>query len=160
MKDGTILLFKPEGKPNLLQRIIQDVTKSEYTHAAIYCEGCIYEADWPKVKVHVTPPQEPDLLLEPETPLSDIEKKRMWNYLENAYAEEWEYNIPKLVILWIVYPLRKLFSWLKWMPFDKWIYGEICSGLVQEAWRATHRMDPENWTAPGDFILWEGFQAR
>ena len=150
-KDGTILLYKPQGKPNLVQKLIQKITQSPWTHAALYIDGHTWDADWPEVQV-LKGLEKADLYLEPIDPLNPQEYRRMLNYVESAYGERWQYNAPKLFVLALVYPLRKFFSWLGWVPFDKWIYGEVCSGFVAEAWRSTLRMDAEGWEAPGDLF--------
>lgn len=154
-----MFLYEPRGKPNLAQKLIQLITDSPYTHAAIYFDGWMYEEDVDGVGAKKSP-GDYSVMLEPVESLDGSERRRMAAYLDLAYALRWQYNIRKLVLLAVVYPLRQLFSQLGWTPFDSWIYGEVCSGFAAEAWRATLRFDTEGWYAPGDLMNLDGFTVK
>lgn len=155
MKNGTILLFRMPEKPTLVQKAIAYFTGKPWTHAAIFHDGYVYEAllkgvtrtFYPEWAIHNKPEERWD-------PVSSQERRRMQVYLETGVNLQWKYNVLKLLVLAIVYPTRWVWKRIGWVPFDWWVFGEICSGLVDKAWLAEGvdiiRKQRAGYTAPGD----------
>jgi len=63
-------------------------------------------------------------------------------------------NMPLLLSMWFVYPLRWLWKILKWSPFQNRVFGYICSSFVDACLKAggvdllPNRT--EYYTTPGD----------
>jgi len=162
MKSGTIFLFRVPPKPNLVQRAIEYFTGKPWVHAAINCDGFVYEATWPAIiRTPLDKWLEHNHPTEAWEPIVERPCERMRIYLETAVNLEWKYNWLKILALMLVYPTRWFWRKIGWVPFDSWIFGEICSVLVDEAWYA-EGVDllpgqRQGYTAPGDLRRRPGF---
>lgn len=139
MNNGTHFAFKkpPAGKATLLQELIAFFALG-WVHSAILHSGFVYEA---LGKGFARTPLEewlrrnhPDETWEPE---EEGERPRMLVYLESATRGpgHW-YGFVKLVAMALLYPTKRFWRWIGWVPFDAWIFGEVCSVRVAEAWAA------------------------
>jgi len=162
MKNGTVLLFGFHKGDNLIFNIvgksIMFFTGFPYTHTAIYLDGKTYDYSvWKEGKkwktgVRVTEGvMRADEYYEPTFDLTKEESFAMVRY--SIMLKQYPYNFFKLLSLAIVYPLRKIFKLLKWVPFDNVIFGDVCSVLPDEAYKFTgYDIFPdgrEGYTVPG-----------
>ena len=138
MRDGTIILYKfhDTGKftiNNIVGRCIPYFTQGEYSHASIYFEGLTYEM---VSKGCVTSPgvKRGTAYYDLGRDLGEVEHLGMKTYLNYINFAKWKYNFLKLVTLAVVYNTRWIWKKLNWVPFDNAIFGEICSGIVDEAY--------------------------
>lgn len=140
MKEGTIVLIGNRdwggtGISGFLTRLITNcivgVTSSDKIHIKRYLKGYWYESCYPEgarktTETFIT--DEYNLVREPVRDFTEIEILQMIAYGERAITQKWKYNLPKLIALAIILPLKKFFNWLGWIPFsnDK-RYGTVCS---------------------------------
>jgi hypothetical protein len=143
MKDGTILLYKYKKGDNLLFNIagkgIVFFTGYPYTHIALYVNGKTYDyAVWKEGKKLKNGVRVTDGLLradeyyEPTFNLTKEDSYAMAKYC--GLLGQYPYSFLKLFSLAIVYPFRKIFKLLKWVPFDNIMFGDVCSVLPDEAY--------------------------
>jgi len=167
MVDGTILLFKRENKKfDLVGRAIEFFTGSPYTHVALFLNGCTYDATvwtpqgkwWPHSGVRKTVGTLPgySTLLQPKVPIKHDEMIAMVAVAEDEIKNHVPYNVLKLLVLAIVYPTRKFWTWINWVPFQAEFFGEVCSEFVDEEYSTAGRdLFPgrtEEDTVPGDYM--------
>ena len=174
MKNGTILLYKYEKIKGLLYIVSKSITfftGMPYVHVAIYLDEKTYDYTVWKNKetnkwnsgVRIN-----DGLLkaheyyEPKINLTSEEVFAMQKYCE--YLEQYKYNIFKLLSLAFVYPFRKIFKALNWVPFDNVIFGDVCSVLPDEAYFFVgHNLFPNEhtgYTVPGMYKKCDFFERK
>jgi|WetSurMetagenome_2_1015567.scaffolds.fasta_scaffold125165_1 hypothetical protein len=167
MVDGSILLFKRESsKFDLVGRAIEFFTGSPYTHTAIFLNGCTYDATvwtpegkwWPRsgIRKTVGTLSGYSTVMVPKVPITHDEMVAMTAVADEAIKNRIPYNIFKLLVLAIVYPTRKFWTWIKWVPFQEISYGEVCSEFVDDEYGSCGRdLFPDRSdeaTVPGDFL--------
>jgi len=167
MKDGTILLYKfRRGKNilyNIVGKLIQYFTASDYIHTAIYLGGKTYEETvWKENKkwksgIKITEGLNgADTYMEPVYTLSRCDVFAMITILKNFYETK-RYNYMKLITLSLVYPLRWFFKWINWIPFNSYLFGEVCSVMPDELNKDLgydlFPSEREGYTVPGNFIF-------
>ena len=147
MKNGTIFLwpYEKSDKPfwNFVGKAISFFSGYPYTHDAILVDGNVYEysvwtqdGKW-KTGLRVTPIEEFEKvrygyeIWKPTFTLTKKESSMMVYYAETFLAPH-RYNVLKLLSLAVVYPLRGIFKKLKWVPFDSFLFGDVCSMVPDE----------------------------
>lgn len=168
-RNGTILLQKPnwELKKNITDSVIktiQFITNSRYHHCVLYLNGYYWESTvWHNEDgkfMHGTKKSKDipyyDTALEPIEALTQKEIKDLEKYLEGELSDGSPYNFLKLFILMFVYPARWFWKLIRWVPFSKDIFGEVCSTFIDEAYHVIGRDilpdDFHGYTAPVDFL--------
>jgi len=165
MKDGTILIWKYRKVNNwcrdLIPRLIVYFTKKPYVHAAIYFDEKTYESAASGIR-STSGLKQVNEYWEPIISLTITERNSMQAYLLFTTNRKWKYNFFKLIILSIVYPTRWFWNKIGWVPFDKDLFGEVCSVYVDEAWLFAGRdilpNEHEGYTSPGDLVELSGFK--
>lgn len=166
MRNGTICLIRNRDwgndLENLVTGIIVDTTDSEFIHVEEYLNGKWYEFTFPEgANTHVK-----DLVAEStkynhkfREPIRELTEKEVG--LKLAYWHEQlkhkrSYNIIKLILLYIIYPTRRFWNWLGWVPFSntKW-FGAVCSVGIEESNLAasidTTPGESHEYRSPGNF---------
>lgn len=167
MKNGTLFLFKVSEDPKkrtLVQKLILYFA-GEWVHVAIGCFEHVYEETWPKAMrtpVHSYLAQvKPDEIWEP---IEEFEGRRMQIYLETSVNLEWPYNVFKFAAMAVVYGTRWFWKKIKWVPFDRWIFGEICSAFADEALFAEGfdaiPGELQGYSTPGDLRKLPGYRLK
>lgn len=158
---------------DFVARSIVYFTGYPYTHVGLFLNGKLYDSTlWEEdgklvsgVRVTVGWPEEkPDFCMVPvhmePTQLTLESIQRVLNLYVN-YARP--YNFLKLVALALVWPTRWVWRKLGWVPFDHEIYGEVCSGFVDEVIRRAgwdlFPNEHEGYTVPGQFIRIRGWSS-
>lgn len=167
MKNGTIILWDKrkmnKGFRLFVSKMICWVTKAEVTHSAIWLNGMVYEQE--KIargkdgliitREGYTSIVKSEYRLEYVRELKDHEVMKMEKYIRDTYSK-YGYNFLKLLSLALVAPLKGLFRKLKWVPFDKPWFGEVCSVMPDEAYKSIGidllPGEHEGYTAPGDYL--------
>ncbi len=157
MNDILVLLWiYKRHKGDLLERLICYFTKSKIVHAGLSLDGHTY--DMIAGGLRVSPKKlNADIVLAPKVPLTEAQRVGMWKYIVELRAEEPSYNVPKLVVLGMIYAVRYLCDKIGWVPFSDVLYGEVCSTLVDKAFKAAgidllpDRL--EDYTSPADFLF-------
>ena len=136
-------------------RLIQFFTGSRWTHVAIEIEGFVWESAIEGAQVSEKSGYQISKV--PVRPLTDRELHDIWYYCARAVRHGWPYNFCKIVALAVVYPTRWVWRRLGWVPFDRDVYGETCSGFVDEAFKVAGidllPLEHEGYTSPGD--IWD-----
>jgi len=155
---------------DIVGKCIVYFTESPYTHVALYVNNCTYDATvwfedrWrsgvrkrnKRVRGHES--------MVPNEPLSP-EIEDCLQEVAEAYVDSGRpYNILKLLALSIVWNTRWLWKKLKWVPFNHELFGEVCSGFVDEVFRKS-RIDLfhdefEGYTIPGQFMELRGWHKE
>ena len=160
LRDGTILLYRA-GK-GLIGKAITYFTGMPYAHVA----GCLGEHTlestiwwseiWWKSGIRITlGTQQADEYWQPVKELTPNQVTAMWRYFINSINKRRPYNVAKFLVLALVYPTRRFWQKIGWVPFSADFHGDVCSVVWDEAYRAAgidlfpHRS--EEYTAPGDF---------
>jgi hypothetical protein len=164
MNNGAIFLWEHDKKKfNLADRAITFFTGSPYVHVAVYLDGYTYDSGivWKPFYSGIRKWQSyptGNLLIKtllPKIPLATLEMVKMKMFAENSIKRHFPYNILKLLVLAIVYPTRKFWTWINWVPFQADFFGEVCSEFIDEVYTAGGRdLFPgrsEQATVPGDF---------
>ena len=160
MKNGTVILFHHDSIPHslgrLVGRLIGFFTGSDYVHAAVWFKGCTWESAFSgPCRKPGLPAAEHLLYLEPRRELGPAESRKMGSYLESKLGPGVVYNLFKLLSLILVYPTRRVWKRIGWVPFQNDFFGVICSVYVDEAFKAAGiDLLPDcyaEYTAPGDF---------
>ena len=157
MKDGTILLWVyGKHSTKLGPRLIAWWTGMPQYHALIYFEGQTYGMGGKGVVVSEGLAKA-DEYWEPIKPMTDEERERMRSFLWWTAKWEkgrWAYNFGKFAALIVVYPTRRFWNWLGWMPFQADLYGEHCATYPAYGWWAAgYTIVPDLWIdliVPGD----------
>jgi len=159
-----------------VSRAIVYFTGMEYVHVGIYYMNRLYESTvWrnsagklrtgirvtEKGDKRVTPP---DLCMVPWS--FELTKERMDRIgcvLSQYVESDRSYNILKLLVLAIVWPTRWIWKKLKWVPFNHEVFGEVCSGFVDEVMlKSQWDLFPDAWegyTVPGKFVNIPGWRV-
>ena len=164
MKDGTIGLRVVGENSKLGPRLIAWWTGMPQYHAMIYFDGKTYGMGGKGVKVSEKI-SSADEYWEPIKPMTQKERDCMaaflWWTAEYEHGR-WAYNFLKFAALIFVYPTRRFWNWLGWVPFQRDIYGEHCATYVAYAWRAAGRkLDTGVYIdliVPGDLSGLSGFE--
>jgi len=172
MKNGTILLWKykkSKGLIDFVSRLIVFFTNFPYVHVSIFLDGKTYEytvwKDGKKTKtgIRITNGlREADEYREPTFDLSAHEVFTMIKYAE--WLKPHKYSVLKLLVLSVIYPARWLFKKIKWVPFDNFIFGDVCSVLPAEMYEFIGRdifpYDPAGITVPGMWAETQYFETK
>ena len=155
-----VLLYKPKkGHEWWWAKLIHAVTGSWYYHAALWIDGYIYEEaayfnhnKWVSgVRKYKSVPNGDVFVLKPEVIIDEAEVKEWAEVLIKNRAK---YNFPLLIAMPIIYPLRWLWRILGWSPFEKAVFGYICSEFVDlcliQGGVDLLPDDEEYYTTPGD----------
>lgn len=175
MLDGTIVLIGNRdwggtGINGFLTRLITNcivgVTGSDKIHIKRYLKGYWYESCYPEgarktTEIFVT--NDLNLVREPVRPFTEIEILKMIAYGERAIAQNWKYNLPKLIALAVIIPFKKFFNWLGWIPFsDDERYGTVCSvyddQMVKSCGVDTFPGQSEEITPPANYEFTEKYR--
>lgn len=159
MKDGTVFVTKNRKSDDLfsntLGNLIEYFTGMPYVHVEVWCKGHRYGSvkGGPR-KTTTVPNRNGTVFLQPREELTEKQKEAMNEYLERMLSRP--YNVFKLVSLALVYPTRWFWNWIGWVPFEKDVFGVVCSVYVDEAYKAAG-IDllpgrSEEYTSPGDFL--------
>ena len=162
MKNGTILLWDKrktnKGFKLLISKAIVAVTNMPITHSGVWLQGHLYEQDKKslfKQGLMVSTNANADVYMEPVEPLSDNQARLMVGYIEKTYGGR-GYNTLKLLFMALLAPFKEYFRKVRWMPFDKPWFGEVCSVMPDEAYRYIgidlFPEEFEGYTAPGDYL--------
>lgn len=182
MSELAIPVWKYHKKDNwfrdLVSRSIVYFTGYEYTHVGIYFRGKLYESTlWEDEKgklrsgiritdigdPQVDPP--PDLCMVPwRLELTKDRMDRIAKVLDQYVSGGRPYNFLKLVVLAFVWPTRWFWKKIRWVPFNHEVFGEVCSGFVDEVmYKARWDLFPEEWegyTVPGQYLHMAGWRAE
>ena len=158
MNEGTIGLDKSR---RFIGWCIKVVTGMPWAHAKTYLNGLTWESTvwwvgyWWKTGIKVTVGYaKADEYWQLKLPMTEEQIRQELYYWIDKLNRRRPYNVPKLLSLVIVYPLRRFFNRIGWIPFDNPIWGEECSSSVDEAkkfWGCDLLpKQHEGYTAPGD----------
>jgi hypothetical protein len=164
MKDGTILLWTVDERSGWGPRLVAFFTGMPQYHVLIYFEGKTYGMGGRGVKVSEGL-KRADEYWEPIQPMSERQKFQMRAFLWwTAHYEHgrWHYNVAKFLALAVVYPTKRFWNHLGWVPFEHDLFGEHCATYVAYAWRAAGRLiNPSVYidlVVPGDLAGQPGFR--
>jgi hypothetical protein len=161
---------------DLVSRCIVYFTGYDYTHVGIYFEGKLYESTvWKNekgklcsgiritVKGDPTVPS-PDICMVPwRLEITPERLDRLGQTLARYVAAGRPYNVFKMLVLAFVWPTRWFWKKIKWVPFNHEVFGEVCSGFVDEVmYKSRWDLFPEEWegyTVPGQFLRIPGWRA-
>jgi len=160
LQDGTILLYRA-GK-GLIGKAITYFTGMPYAHVAGYVAGFTLESTiwwsgfWWKSGIRIAlGAKQADEYWQPVKELNLEQIMSMQRYFISNINKRRPYNIAKFLVLALVYPTRRFWQKIGWIPFSADYHGDVCSVVWDEAYRAAgidlfpHRS--EEYTAPGDF---------
>lgn len=147
----------------IISKLICFFTNSKYTHVSIYFEGYTYESTVMnnqngalKTMGLASSDVRSFKYLKFRIPLNMKQHDNLRIVLNNSIVEAKPYNFLKLFILAIVYPTRKFWNWLGWVPFQAECFGSVCSVYVDQIFKDMGidllPNKNEEYTAPGDFI--------
>lgn len=153
----------------LVSKLICFFTNSNYTHSAIWLRGNLYESAVMNgqngaIKTPNLPPSERNcIFLKPKRELTRGELDSLELHLTRTVVQKRPYNFFKIFILAIVYPTRKFWQRLGWVPFQNEVFGSVCSVYVDYALKyigldVLPGMN-EEYTAPGDFLMSQQLEA-
>jgi hypothetical protein len=169
---------KEDWARDFVSRAIVFFTGMPYTHVALVFEGAVYESTvWKNEKgnlesgIRITYGRfpsdvpEPDICMVPWRLETTPERMdRIKRELEKVVPLPRPYNILKLVVLALIWPTRRFWKWIKWVPFNHEAWGEVCSGFVDEIMKDSKwDLFPDEWegyTVPGQFIDIPGWVCR
>ena len=162
---------------DLVARCIVYFTGFDATHVGLYFQGKLYESTiWRnaagklRTGIRITEKRDlsiypPDLCLVPwRLEITQERIDRIAATLEQYVAADRPYNIFKLVILSVVWPTRWVWKRIKWVPFDRDAFGEVCSGFVDEVMmKSRWDLFPDEWegySVPGQFLSIPGWRME
>jgi hypothetical protein len=165
MKNGTIGLDRvPIKGATFLQKTIYFFTAKPYYHAKLYFENATWEETTPgairtpgyvKASEYWEPTE--------DMTLAETERGRLFLQVTNGMGirHRWPYNFLLTFVLFIVYPTRWFWNWIKWVPFSSKLLGLNCSAYCDKFWRYAGRDIRPKWqetlSAPGDLRGLPGF---
>lgn len=166
MSDLRIVIwpFKKSKKwyRTLVSKLICFFTDSNYTHSAIAIDGIVYEStvmnnqNGAMRTVGLPYPARNCIHLKFKVPLPKKEIELLEYNLNRKVIEKRPYNFMKILVLMFVYPTKKFWNWIGWVPFQNEVYGSVCSVFVDVAFKEigidlifTHN---EEYTAPVDIL--------
>lgn len=153
---------------DLVARAIVYFTGYEYTHVAVQLLSNAYDSTmWRdedgklrsgiRMTTHVPYHPMPDFALIPRSEIipTDIIPD-MGEVLKRYLKADRPYNIFKLLVLSVVWPTRWFWKKIGWVPFDHEVFGEVCSGFVDEVFFKSKwdlfLNEREGYTVPGQFV--------
>lgn len=162
---------------DLVSRSIVYFTGYKYVHVGIYFYGKLYESTvWTdengklRSGIRITVQGDPSVtppsfcMVPWRLELTEDRMKRIEKILNEYVEESRPYNVFKLVVLALVWPTRWFWKKIKWVPFNHDVFGEVCSGFVDEVmYKARWDLFPEEWegyTVPGQFVYMPGWRAE
>lgn len=163
MKDGTIMLRCVKESSGFGPKLIAWWTGMPQYHVMIYFCGQTYGMSGKGVVVKngISGASE---RWEPVKEMTNAQRDRMGAFLWWTAKWErgkWRYNFLKFAALFFVYPTRRFWNWIGWMPFQSDLYGEHCATYVAYAWWAAGKtIVPGLWidlVVPGDLSGLPGF---
>ncbi len=157
---------------DLISKSIVYFTGYEYTHVGIYLAGRHYDSNiWEgrdgKLRTGIRlvtgwPEDGPDFCMVPQGKIDEAMLLRVHDQLHRYHIGGRPYNVFKLIVLAFVWPTRWIWRKLGWVPFNSEVFGEVCSGFVDEVFRASHwdlfPEEYEGYTVPGQFTKIEGWK--
>lgn len=167
MKNGTVILGKTrkrEDYGNWLNRFvakaIEYFTGQPYAHVLIILNNTVYESTVGGAQKKEYKEDEYkgkySVYLDPKRDLTEKEIDQMVSYADTTIKENWPYNYLKLFTLAIVYPTRKFWNKLGWVPFQRDWFGTVCSVYVDQIYKSAGidllPEKNEEYTSPGDFL--------
>lgn len=178
MRDVAILVWEYHKKDNwfrdLISRAIVYFTGYRYTHVGVFFKGTLYDSTiWTDAKgklrtgIRVSDGfyhdgRRADVCMVPEIPLPDFRVYNIERSLHTYVEGSRPYNVLKLIALMFVWPTRGFWKLLGWVPFNHDLYGEVCSGFVDEVFKnAGMDLIPrhyEGYTVPGQFVELYGWR--
>ena len=141
MKDGTVFLYKYDKNKNygsklanFIMKCIVFFTRSPYWHIAVKVGNYTYQNGSPYGVKKDTKTRTGDkyTVLEPKRDLTEKEIQDMIKWGDLQLEHNLGYNHFKLIILAIVYPTRKFWNWVGWIPFQNDYFGMVCSVFIDE----------------------------
>jgi len=147
----------------LVSKAIVFFTKSPYTHVGIYYDGYLYEStvmnNQNGTMVTEFVPEKNDRLtyMRFKKPLTSDQLSKLYETLWIKVVVAQPYNFLKLFVLMLVYPTKKFWNKIGWVPFQSEFFGNVCSVFVDSVFK-TVGIDllpgqNEEYTAPGDFYV-------
>lgn len=169
MTNGSVLIFPPG--PDIVGQAIKDVTGGP-AHIAICVGGFVFDDTvwhqagrfFPVSGVRIAAQDSiigTHTVRDPVTPWTLLETKQALQAAIDQVNLRRHYNIPLLVADAVIYPLRGLWKFLHWAPFEH-SKEYVCSSFAGMVYRATGRdpwpgLEIEELT-PEDFVMakeWE-----
>lgn len=154
--DGSIVLCyaTPEmKKKDLAMAAICYFTNSDYFHAQIICKNEVFEAGISKT-YGIGTQKAPNIggqVWAPKIPLTKEQSDEMYDWLSDNLGKS--YNIGLAIFLPLIYATKWFWKKINWYPFKHLLFGYICSGLVDKAWKYNVRDlikdEEEGYTTPG-----------
>ena len=148
MKNGTIILWKTPKKlkdihgkwyEKIVKKMICIITRGDYDHVAIIVNDFIYQSGHPygmtksKFKLKRGPRYVYKELI---TDISQTRADLLQVFLEDLLNKNIRYNYPKLFSFLLIFPTRKIWDKLRWVPFSSnYWFGIMCSVTIAEALR-------------------------
>jgi hypothetical protein len=161
---------------DLMSRSIVYFTGMPYIHVGVHFEGKLYESSvWRDgnnrlrsgIRITLGPSglYGPDICMVPWRVECTTERMDRIRSVLNIYvAGDRPYNVFKLIVLAIVWPTRWFWKMIRWVPFNHDVFGEVCSGFVDEVmFKSQWDLFPDEWegyTVPGQFVHIPGWKAE
>lgn len=158
-----IVTLKPGKLTNSLidrvQKLIQKVSGSPWTHSQMVIDGVMYESTWPKFKKtknYIPHSSENCIVQNFKTQWAEKEKGAAIAWWEYRIKTKTGYGLIKLFIMLALAKTKPFWIKIGWTPMsiDK-IWGDFCSAAVDSACKFAGRdllQGNEEFTAPGDII--------
>lgn len=153
MKNGSIFLYSGRRARTWFEKVIawaiMTVTRSEYTHVALWLAGHLWEVTvwhtgkgwifgWRQgVRCHEGIPtgMMPDAIYEPVQELTEWDAYALARWLGWTRDEGYNYGVGRLLVFALVYPTRALWRWIGWVPFRRHLMAEVCSTYPAEGYQ-------------------------
>ena len=125
----------------MVSKLICFFTDSNYTHTAIAIDDVVYESQVMNntngaMATNGYPPKERNCIyLEFKLALPTSEIKQIKYNLNRKVVEKRPYNFMKLFSLALLYPTKKLWKAIGWVPFSNEVFGSVCSVFVDKAFK-------------------------
>jgi len=121
-----------KGFGAFVNKCIGFFTKSNAWHTSIILGGMRYESGHP-YGVGKTERIPKHIFVDTfDIEVTEDQLKKMIAYAELKLKQNLRYNHYKLIILAFFYPTRKIWSKIKWVPFQHDFFGQVCSVFVRE----------------------------
>jgi len=159
LRDGTILLYR-SGK-GFISKAIAYFTGMPYAHVSGYIQGFTFTSSvwwsglWFKSGIYISiGAREADEYWQPIRELTPGEKLAILRYFIDSVNKRRPYNFGKFLVLAIVYPTRRFWEKIGWVPFSAAFFGDVCSIVWDEAYKGANwdllPRQSEEYTVPGD----------
>lgn len=156
---------------NVVGKCIVYFTDSPYTHVALYVGGYTYDTTiWfeegkPKTGIRKVRGQlKGTVVMVPNVPFSPAQAERLRGVADSYARKNKPYNIVKLLALAVVWNTRWFWKKIRWVPFNHTVFGEVCSGFVDEVFKKAgidlFPSEYEGYTVPGQFIELRGWHKE